>query len=256
VYRGRSDEVQRALDAESNRLVVFDGGVVTLDREGRVVAVTGSLGSLIGADFSTLPVFAEVALNHEPGFSDVDSQLVPGVMTAALAVPVIGPDREFGGVVLGMFRLGATSFSSFYGGLIKLRIGEGAATYLVDGAGKIIYHNTPALIGQLVQNPSILDQIRGHELEAWRTQSAAGGEVLASIAPVPGTPWTLVKEEDWSALLAASGTYGRALAVCWRWACSSRLAVYRRAPTDPAIPSDRRPREVARNPGGRSPPIA
>jgi PAS domain S-box-containing protein len=213
VFRGRVDEVQRALDAESNRLVVFDGGVLTLDREGRASAVAGAASGLIGTDFSTLPVFAQVSLNHEPAYSDVDSGVIPGVMTAALAVPVFGPDREFGGVVLGMFRLGASSFSSFYGGLIKLRIGEGAATYLVDSSGKIIYHNTPALIGQLVDSPAILEQIRSHELEAWRTRSAAGGEVLASIAPVPGTPWTLVKEEDWSALLAASGTYGRALVV-------------------------------------------
>ena len=213
IFRGQADGAQRALAAESNRLVVFDGGVIALDRDGRAVAVVGAPQISNGTDFSTFPVFAEVVLAREPAFSDVNSQMIPRVMVAALAVPVIGPDREFEGAVIGMFRLGASSFSSFYGGLVKLRISERATTYLVDSSGTIIYHNTPALIGQKVANAAVLELTGNHELAAFRTRNAEGRDVLASLAPVPGTQWTLVKEEPWSALLTASGTYGRSLIV-------------------------------------------
>ena len=213
IFGGNAVETTRALESARNRLVVFDGGVAALDREGLVEAVVGAPDTLIGTDFSTFPVFAEVALNGDPAFSEADTQMIPGILVAAMAVPLYGPDREFEGSVLGFFRLGASSFSSFYGGLIKLRINDSGATYLLDRAGRIIYHSTPALIGQTVENSAILSLTRNHQLQAFRTRSAEGGEVLASLSPVPGTSWTLVKEERWSTLLAASGTYGRSLIV-------------------------------------------
>ena len=46
-----------------------------------------------------------------------------------------------------MFRLGAASASAFYGGIVKLRLGENGSTYLVDGAGRVIYHPDESLIG-------------------------------------------------------------------------------------------------------------
>ena len=56
-----------------------------------------------------------------------------------MAVPVTGERGEFQGMLAGMFRLGATSVSSFYGDMVRLRISSGN-TYLVDSSGDVIYH--------------------------------------------------------------------------------------------------------------------
>jgi signal transduction histidine kinase len=46
---------------------------------------------------------------------------------------------------------------------------------------------------------------------AYRTQDFEGEEIVASFAPVPGTPWGLVMEESWATLTEASRRYGQLL---------------------------------------------
>ena len=48
--------------------------------------------------------------------------------------------------------------------------------------------------------------LRG-EVGAVRTQGGDGQEIVASYAPVPGTPWGLVVEEDWAALISSGHRY-------------------------------------------------
>jgi signal transduction histidine kinase len=46
---------------------------------------------------------------------------------------------------------------------------------------------------------------------AYRTQDFEGQEIVASFAPVPGTPWGLVMEESWASLTDSSRRYGQLL---------------------------------------------
>jgi len=46
---------------------------------------------------------------------------------------------------------------------------------------------------------------------ALRTHDLSGREIVASFAPVPGTPWGLVMEESWAALSGSSRRYGQFL---------------------------------------------
>ena len=49
------------------------------------------------------------------------------------------------------------------------------------------------------------------EVDALRTRSLDGREIVASFAPVPDTSWGLVIEESWAALTVGSRTYQRFL---------------------------------------------
>ena len=46
-----------------------------------------------------------------------------------------------------------------------------------------------------------------------RTRGLDNRDILATYAPVPGTPWGLINEEDWAGLLAASQGYGQFLSL-------------------------------------------
>ncbi|MGQ9683598.1 MAG: cache domain-containing protein [Anaerolineae bacterium] len=201
--------LQALLTDAGNRLVVFDAGTVLLDSAGIVVAAQPARPELLGRDLSSRSYFRQLLRTAAPAFSDIVADGPGGIEVMVLAVPVTGDQGEFHGVLAGMFRLGASEVSAFYSGIVKLRIGQNGNTYLVDSTGRAIFHPDPARIGQdLSAQPSVqavlkrqVGYLRGRDLE--------GRGVLVTYAPVPNIPWGLVSEENWSALLAASGNYSR-----------------------------------------------
>ncbi len=103
--------------------------------------------------------------------------------------------------------LDATSFSPFYGGFNKLRIGENN-TLLVDGTGRAIYHTDPGQMGQDFGGQEAIQRALGGATGHLYVRDAQGRDILATFAPVPGTSWGLVNEENWAGLLASSRNYG------------------------------------------------
>jgi hypothetical protein len=57
-------------------------------------------------------------------FSDIVPDGPEGADVVAVSVPVFGPQGEFTGLLVGMFRVGSTSDSALYDGIAKLRIAE------------------------------------------------------------------------------------------------------------------------------------
>jgi nitrate/nitrite-specific signal transduction histidine kinase len=123
------------------------------------------------------------------------------------AVPILGGQGEFHGVLAGLFRLGAPAVSSFYGEIVKLRIGEGGDTYLLDEDARVIYHRDSGQIGVDFSGRSVAQQALLGHVGTTRTQEADGREILAAFAPVAGTPWSLVTELDWATLAGESRNY-------------------------------------------------
>ena len=65
-----------------------------------------------------------------------------------VAVPILGTQGEFRGLAAGMFRLGISTASAFYGSIVKQRLGGGDTAYLVDPSGQVIYHTDAERIGE------------------------------------------------------------------------------------------------------------
>jgi signal transduction histidine kinase/HAMP domain-containing protein len=201
IAKGNARQQVAALEAARNGLVVFDAGAVLLDGRGHILAAIDDGETLVGSDWSSQTFFREVLRTGSPAFSDVTSEGPGGKQVLAIAVPIGGDQSGSRGVLAGMFRLGATTFSAFYGGIIKLRISD---MMVVDSYGVLIYHPDTSRIGTPLPEPWIVSRFSNGEVDALRTRDTQGKDILASFAPVPGTPWGLVSEESWSEVTASS----------------------------------------------------
>ncbi len=209
MYAGEPGRQAALLRQAANQLLVFDGGVLVLDPAGRVTVAEPGQADLLGQDWSSHAFYRRLMRSGEPVFSDILPTGGAGAEAVAVAVPIRNERGEFKGVLVGLFRLGAESYSAFYGGIVKLRLGEKGSIYLVDGTGRVIYHPDEDRIGaQASAQPAVQQVLQGH-VGHLRTRGLGNEAILASFAPVPGTPWRLVDEEDWASLLAASRGYGQ-----------------------------------------------
>ena len=214
---GNDPVAQRdALKGASNRLAVFDGGVLILDTFGTVVAAEPERPEILGQNWSDRTYYRQMLRSQilgSPGlvFSDIVADGPDGAEVIVIAVPIIGPQGEFVGTLAGTFRVGATTVSALYGDIVKLRIGESGSAYLVDGNGRVIYHTDTDLIADDVSAQAVVQQVLSGGMEAIRTSDFEGREIVASFAPVPGTSWGLVTQENWAALVHASRGYGQFL---------------------------------------------
>jgi serine phosphatase RsbU (regulator of sigma subunit)/HAMP domain-containing protein len=199
----------------SGTLSMFDGGVVVLDTFGEPVAsypedIDGSFD-----DWTSLAVSREqvnafllrLLRSDRPVFSNVLGGRTEDELTVAMGVPILGPRDELLGATVGLFDVGPTSVSALYARIVRLRLSQGGAVYLVDDKGQAIYHSTFRLTGSDLSGEDAVQRVLTSDVGALRTTSGAGEDVVAAYAPVPGTPWGLVSEAPWSALTAASRGY-------------------------------------------------
>jgi len=211
--RGNGDAKKQALSDESNRLVVFDGGVVVLDQHGEVVATLPERQEIIGEDWSGRAYFGQIVRSPQAVYSDILPDGPQDSDVIAVAVPIFGDQGELQGVLVGMFRTGASSVSAFYGGIVKQRLVESGRIYLVDGKGRVIYHPDPERIGTDFSSQSAVQSLLTGQVGASRTRDVEGTDIVAGYAPVPGTNWGLVTEETWAALTSTSQGYRQFLFV-------------------------------------------
>jgi len=214
---GNDPVAQRdALKGARNRLAVFDAGVLILDTFGTVVAAEPERPEVLEQNWSDRAYYrqmlrAQMLSSPGPVFSDIVADGPGGAEVIVVAVPIIGPQGEFVGTIAGMFRVGATTVSTFYGDIVKLRMGESGSAYLVDGHGRVIYHTDASQIADDVSQQAVVQQVLSGKGDAIRTHDFEGRDIVASFAPVPGTPWGLVAEESWAALTRSSQGYRQIL---------------------------------------------
>ena len=194
-----------------DRLQDFDGGVVILDAYGRVLAADWRRLDAVGQDWSEHTFFRQVAASTTAVFSDIAADDPEGTEFIVIAVPLRSEEDEFHGAVAGMFRVVAGAeirSSSFYTGISRqLRDMEDDTVYLVDRQGRAIYHSDTWRIGEDMTAQGVLQQLAGSTAGGVRTRDAAGYEIVASIAPLPGTGWSLIIEQSWTRLMRPSQRY-------------------------------------------------
>ena len=201
-------DVQASLTGASPQLRIFDGGVIVLDTFGTVTATHPLRPDIVGQDWSDRDHFRQMLRLPGPVFSDVLYDGLQETEVVEVAVPIIG-DRiirdqgEFLGSMVGVFHLRATSISAFYSGIVRLRIGNGGS-YIVDGNGKVLYHDNREQVGADFGTYQPVTQVLLGEVGAIRNRDQQGTDQVSAFAPIPGTPWGLVTEESWSSLTSGS----------------------------------------------------
>jgi len=161
-------------------------------------------------DWSDRSYYRQMISNPGPKFSDIVADGPGNSEVIVVAVPITGSQDEFLGVMAGLFQLDEAT-SAFYGDIVRLRIGVEGSSYLVDGTGRVIYHSDLTKVGNdlSLQKP-ILQVLRG-QTGAIRTRGEEGDESIASFAPIPGTAWGLIAEDNWTALTNPNQGYQQAL---------------------------------------------
>jgi PAS domain S-box-containing protein len=221
VYQNDPSAQREALARARNRLAIFDGGVLILDTFGTVVAAQPEWPNILGEDWSDRSYYQETVRSQLAGIpsghtlSDIVADGLGGAEVIVVAVPITGERGEFRGVLAGMFRLGTTAVSTFYGDMLKLRVveEESGTVYLVDGQGRVIYHSDADLIGRDLSMHTVVPRVLGGEAGAIRTRDSAGRNIVAGFAPVPDTSWGFVAEEDWATLIREGRGYGNSLLI-------------------------------------------
>jgi signal transduction histidine kinase len=74
--------------------------------------------------------------------------------------------------------------------------------FLVDSAGKVIYHPDPAQVGQNLRHHEGVQAVIRGQAGATYHQEPDGQEVVVGYAPVPGPNWGLIVQEPWENLIA------------------------------------------------------
>ena len=203
--------LRAALARAANRLAIFDGGALILDTRGTIIATQPARPDLLGSDWSAQTFYRDMIRSPGTIFSQFVSPQKNGLRVVIVAVPITSGSGELYGILVGMFRMGATSVSPFYGSIVKLRIGTNETAYLVDRSGVVLYHTDTDLIGNDFSGQAVVNAVAQGNSGAFRTKDLTGREIVASYAPVPGTSWGIVVEQDWGTLLASGQDYGRFL---------------------------------------------
>jgi HAMP domain-containing protein len=209
--QGNPTRQQGALQSFSNRLVIFDGGAVILDNFGVLVAALPERPDELGQDWSDRAYFRQIVHAPRPVFSNMLPDGAQQTEVIVAAVPILGDQGELIGILAGMFRIGAREVSSFYGGIVKQRIGESGSTYIVDANGRVIYHQNSSQIGLDISESLVVLSAMSEESGAIQTNNDQGNKIVAGYATIPGTPWFLINEEDWVSLANAFQGYRQSL---------------------------------------------
>ena len=195
--------VQASLTGASPKLRIFDGGVIVLDTFGTVTATHPLRPDIVGQDWSGRDHSQQMLRSPGPIFSDVLYGGFQETEVVEVAVPISGDQGEFLGSMVGVFHLSATSISTFYSGIVRLRIGNGGS-YIVDGNGKVLYHDDRDQVGADFGTQQPVTQVLLGQVGAIRNRDQQGTDQVSAFAPIPGTPWGLVTEESWSSLTSGS----------------------------------------------------
>ena len=191
-------------------LRAFDGMVI-FDRDGDILAAEPQHYDRWRA--SWLKEFSrEQLLNlDKPVYSDIVYDGMQGYNYIVVVTPTRNEGGQVTGGIAGLYRLGRSADNALYASLENLRVGSSKAVYLVDGRGRVIYHTHRNHIGKSFGKRTAVEMVMGDFTGAYRTKDLAGEKIVASFAPVPGTPWGLIIEENWDALTRSSQHYGQIL---------------------------------------------
>ncbi|HEY85429.1 MAG TPA: GAF domain-containing protein, partial [Chloroflexi bacterium] len=189
------------------RFDIFNSGVLLINGQGIVVAAEPERPEIIGQNWSDRPYFRQMLRFPATTFSNITPDGPNGEEVIVIAVPIVGQQGQFLGVIAGLLRLDASTANLVYSQIMTPRIGESGSAYVVDGNGRVLFHSNADHIGDDFSEQEAARQAMARQMGAIRTCNLDGREIVAGFAPLPDTPWSLITEESWTDLLNANRNY-------------------------------------------------
>ncbi len=204
-------ELSAYTDPLADQYAAIFEGLIVFDAKGRIlIAEPIQYERRRPAWFEDVPL-ERILDSSEPIFTDIITDRLHNEKIVVAVMPFVGSEGQSGGGIAGFFRLDTAAESTLKTSIEKLRRGESNCIYLVDSVGRVIYHSNPDYIGEDFSSQIVVSMLDNRWAGAYRTEDFEGQEIVASFAPVPGTPWGLVMEESWATLTESSRRYGQLL---------------------------------------------
>ena len=147
------------------------------------------------APYSTID---DLSTSLTPAYSDIFTQSESGSSSIDFSVPVLSDRQEFIGVVIGTTALDGPLINAVLSDSLHVASGTESLTYLVDGAGRSIFHSRADLISRdFTMYPPVMEVTQGAS-GANLSTSPTGEGVISAFSPVPGTDWGVITQQRWS----------------------------------------------------------
>ena len=190
-------------------LAIFDG-IIVFDARGKIVLAEPMQYETTRPTWFEDLSLQQVFRSDKPVYSDVVIDRLNGEKIIVIVMPFAGQNARSSGGIAGFYRLNAKT-GKFSESIEKLRRQESNCIYLVDSTGKVIYHTNPEYVGEDFSSQAVVQLVLDGWAGAYRTHDLEGQDIVASFAPVPDTPWSLITEESWATLTQFSRQYGELL---------------------------------------------
>ncbi|HAL46850.1 MAG: HAMP domain-containing protein [SAR202 cluster bacterium] len=179
-------------------LFAFDAGVAVYDAEGLVVWAPLHSALRRQQGFPLPEVFADDRFRDGVFISDVFNDGVTGEDSILISAPIVSGGSEFRGVVAGIATIDDSPMISAYSGALDVRPGPDGLAYLVDGAGRVIYHGQFGLTNRDLSAFAPVASVMNGGQGSLISEDEAGQVVVSGYAPVPGAAWGVVTQERWA----------------------------------------------------------
>ena len=185
-----------AFELHRSNLAMLGVDIIVFDRAGAVVWAQDSPGTYsIFLDPGQLDT---VRRTLRPTFSDVFKLDISDADAVMVSVPILDAENRFNGVLSGVSNIRASSLEATFSEVLELKAGRSGFAYLVDSQGKVVYHRDASQLGRDLTFIAPVRRAIGGETGAVIADGPSGKEVVSGFAPVPGTGWALVTQEQWS----------------------------------------------------------
>ena len=94
----------------------------------------------------------------------------------------------------------------FYSLLGQHFYGDGSYVYVVDGDGRIIYHEDPSRLNEVVTNNEVVSKVINYESGAQAVKNTKGIDMLAGYSPIELANWGVVAQRPTESALAPVNT--------------------------------------------------
>lgn len=196
-------EHEESLLIEVNRLKnqsdMFNS-VAVVDQAGKILAVSPEHLNLKDKLFSA-PGAIEALKEKKPLISKPFISIT-GRLIIMISYPVFNESKEYLGFVGGTIYLREKS-------ILNQLLGEhfyhdGSYVYVVDGDGRVIYHQSPDRINDIVSKNPVVQKLMSGQSGSQRVINTQGKDMMAGYAAIPIADWGVVSQRPSSAVLSPS----------------------------------------------------
>lgn len=194
---------EHVLNQETERLRLQNqmyNSVVITNAEGLVLSVSPSSVEIKGKVLTSIG--AKEALSKKKPFISKPYEAMTGRLIIFISYPIFSESKEYLGMIAGTFYLKEPN-------VFKTLLGEhyskdGSYVYVVDSDGRVIYHQDPSRINDVVTENKVVQAVMSGKSGVQLVENTKGVKMLAGYSVVPSTGWGVVAQKPLEVALAPS----------------------------------------------------